>query len=280
MSGERYDLFRLYLVNMEQQRVTKRAFALALVVLGVFLTAYAFLVAKNISGLWVIYLFLLMVYFLLGEFIVGAMVYGPPKRIIKWAVKQKAPLPKASDAGELAAGAAKHLRNGNFTGCRQLLDQFFSLKNVAASWVGFGNTILADLQRTEGDPEAAVKTLKNNVFRKKRQAGCLSMLVFGRALLQQGELEKAIEALEGANEYFLNRDYGIPGLFSSRFKNSEMKNLYKDTLEVFVPFYLGKAYWATGKRPEEAGKYLKSALVLCRNRNLRPLLKEDFQEKE
>jgi hypothetical protein len=59
-----------------------------------------------------------------------------------------------------------------------------------------------------------------------------------------------------------------------------LRDLYKDTLEVFVPFYLGKAYWVLGGREEEAGKQLKSALVLCRNRNLRPLLQQDFQEPE
>lgn len=279
MSGERYDLFRLYLVNMEQRKVTKRAFALALVLLGVFVTTYAFFILKEISGLWAMYLLLLGVYFVLGEFIVGIMVFGPPERIIKWAVRQKPPFPDGSNAGELAAGAAKFLRNGSLKGCKELLNQFFSLKNVSPLWTGFANTILADLQRTEGKVEEAVKTLKFSVFKKKRQNNSLSLLVLGRCHLQQGEWEKALEAFEGANDCLLDQEYGVPDLFKSRFKNSEMKDLYKDTLHVFVPFYLGKACLAVGRR-EEAGKHLKSALVLCRNRKLRPLLQEDFQEKE
>lgn len=280
MSGDRYDLFRLYLANMEQMRVTKRAFALALVLLGAFFTGYAFLVAKNPSGLWVIYALLLGVYFLLGDLIVGVMVSGPPKRIVQWAAKRKDRPPDSSNAGELAAAAAKHLRNGNFTGSRELLEQIFSLKNVGGSWIAFANTILADLQRAQGDLDGAVKTLKNGVFRKKKTANSLSMLVYGRTLLQQGETGRAIDALQTASKCLRNREFGIPDLFKSSFKNRELKNTYKDTLEVFVPFYLGKALWATGKRQEEAGKQLNSALVLCRNRHLRPLLKEDFLEPE
>ena len=180
----------------------------------------------------------------------------------------------------MAAAAAKHLRNGNFTGSRELLEQIFSLKNVGGSWIAFANTILADLQRAQGDLDGAVKTLKNGVFRKKKTANSLSMLVYGRTLLQQGETGRAIDALQTASKCLRNREFGIADLFKSSFKNRELKNTYKDTLEVFVLFYLGKALWATGKRQEEAGKQLNSALVLCRNIHLRPLLKEDFLEPE
>lgn len=280
MSGDRYDLFRLYLVNMEQRRVTKRAFALALVLLGAIFTAYAFLVAKNPSGLWMVYALLLGVNFLLGDLVVGFMVSGPPERIIQWAAKQRIRPPDSNNAGELAGAAAKHLRNGNLTGTRELLEQLFSLKNIGGSWLAFANTVLADLQRTQGNLDEAVKTLKNGVFRKKRGANSLSMFVYGRTLLQQGETGRAIEALETAGKCFKSREYGIPDLFKSKFKNSELRNNYKDTLEVFIPFYLGKALWATGRRQEEAGRQLNSALVLCRNKHLRPLMKEDFLEPE
>lgn len=280
MSGERYDLFRLYLANMEQLRVMKRALGFALVLIGVIAGVYMGVFLKNYPSLWLVFFFLVLVYFVLGEFIVGAMVYAPPERIIKWAASQKFREPEKTNAGELAATAAKLLRNGNLTVSKELLDQVFRLKRVGPQRLVFASTVLADLYRSQEKLDNGLKALKNNVLRKKREVGAYSMLVLGRIYLEQGQNEKAVEALESANNYLKAGNSGIPDLYKSGFKNREFRGTYREALQVFVPFYLGKAYYWSPGGEQSAAQNFNSAVVLCRNRHLRPLLKEDFAEKE
>lgn len=282
MSEERYDLFRLYLANMEQYRVIKKVFNFALILLGAIAAVYALIFQKNYSALWVVFFTLLILYFIVGDFFVGSLVFGPPDRIIGWAAKQKMKEPDMTNAGELATVAAKFLRNGSVTLCRETLDQVFKLKNVSSGRLMFANTVLADLYRTEGDFDKSIKTLKNHVLRKNKNFGSYSLFVFGRALLQQGEYERAIEAFEDARDHLKGGNIGIPDLQKSKSKNKTMRNYYGETLQVFVPFYLGKAcFWGQDEeRRQEAAENLNSAIVLCRNRHLRPLLKQDFGEKE
>jgi tetratricopeptide (TPR) repeat protein len=281
LGDERYDLFRLYLANIEQYRMTKRAFGFALAVLGLIAVVYLVVFVKNYSGLWLVFFTLLLVYMVFGEFLVGGMAFGPPERIIKKAAKQKLKEPDSSDAGELAAAAAKFLCIGNFTMCREMLNKVFELKNVGVLRIMFANTVLADLYRTEGKPDKSIKILKSKVLRKKKGSSSYSMFIIGRAWLEKGDYQKAIEALEEAYYYVREGHPGIPDLFKSGFRNREIRNIYRDALQVFVPYYLGKAYyWAPGDNQETAAEHLNSAIVLCRNRHFRPLLKRDFTEKE
>ena len=281
MSGERYDLFRLYFANMEQHMVMKRAYNLALLLFGVIAVVYTAVLSKNYSSLWLIFSILLFLYLIVGNFIVGIMVFRPPNRIIKWVANQKLKEPESTNAGELAATAAKLLRNGSVTKAKELLDQVFKLKNVGNSRLIFANTVLADLFRTQGELEKSQKILKSNVLGKKRDAGSYSFLVLGRTLLQLGEYERAIEALANARSLLKEGELGVPDLYKQGSKNRALEHLYYETLQVFVPFYLGKAYfWAKGEHEQEAAEHLNSAVILCMNRNMRPLLKEDFKEKE
>lgn len=281
MSKERYDLFRLYMANMEQYMVIRKVFRFALVILGAIGVVYSLVFLRNTTSLWITFLTVLFFYFIAGDFIVGAMVFGPPNRTIKWVARQKMKEPDYTSAGELAAGAAKLLRNGNVSLARELVNQAFQLKDIGGTWLIFANTVRADLLRAEGELEESIKTLKRSVLRKKKDAGSYSFLVLGRAYLQQGNYRKAIEALEDASALQKEGDIGIPDVYKSRSKNRTMRNFYGETLQVFIPFYLGKAYfWGAEGKEQAAAEKLNSAVILCRNRHLRPLLKEEFAEKE
>jgi len=266
---------------MEQYMIMKRVFNMALIMVGALAAVYIAVIKKNYSSLWLIFFFLLLFYFIVGDFIVGAAVFGPVKKIIRWAAGQKIKEPDRTNAGELSATAAKLLRNGNLTAAKELLDEVFALKRVGPNRMMFANTILADVLRTEGEVEKSIRTLKNSVLKKKRETGCYSLFVLGRAYLQQGNYDKAIEAFEDANALLKDGELGIPDLFKARAKNRTMRNYYGETLTVFVPFYLGKSqFWSPGGDEQAAAENLNKAVVLCRNRHLRPLLKQDFAEKE
>ena len=281
MRDQRYDLFRLYLANMEQYTMAKRFFGLAVILLGLIAGIYIAVIQRNYSGLWIIFAVLLFFYFILGSFLVGAMVFGPPDRIVKRVSGQKLKKPDETNAGELAATAATLVRNGNLAVARDLLDQVFALKNVGPKRLMFANTVLAEAQLVEGDVDQAFKTLKGSALKKSGDAGAYTFFVLGRILLKQENYSKAIEAFQDAADYLGEGHIGIPDMYKQKARNRSMRNIYGETLQVFVPFYLGKAhFWAPKGDEQVAGKQLNSAVVLCRNRNFRPLLKQDFSEKE
>lgn len=281
MSQERYDLFRLYLANMEQYMMMKKVFNMVLVLLGVAGAMYTAVVMKNYSNLWLVFFVIMFFYFIARDFIAGIVALGPVSRTIRWASGQKLKEPDKSNAGELSITAAKLLRNGNVAAARQLMDAAFQLKRISPNRMMFANTVMADVLRAEGKYEKSIKTLKNNVLKKRGEYGCYSLFVLGRTYLQQGEFHRAIEAFQDANTFLKDGELGIPDLYKGRSKNRTLRNYYGEALLVFVPFYLGKShYFAPDGDEIIAAENLNAAVRLCRNRFLRPLLKQDFTEQE
>ena len=278
MSSNKPDLYRLYLANLEQHQVFKRAFALALIILGLVDLFYVLLVGGSLSGIYLLIILLLLVYFVLGDIITGLITFKEPEVIIRRVASQKLREPEASDAGGLAGYAFKKLRNGNIVECREALKHFFQLPEVAPSIVRFSRMVQADMERMEGNLDSGARIIKNQVL-KKKGPNSITMLVYGRVLLEQGNFLKAAEALTQSQDFFLAKIYGVPNLYKRRFKNGEFRRVIREALAVFVPYYLAKAYWAVGKE-QEAGKNLHRALSLCRNKHLRELMKIDFNVSE
>jgi len=275
LSGKTPDIYRLYLVNMEQQIVLKRALAFAFFIIGLANLVFVLVSGGQMQALGFMVLVFFAIYFLFGELIAGVIASREPEKIAEWAAKQKLLLKDETDAGELVVYAAKKLRNGNIKECREALQKFFKLKYVASSTVRFAYLVLADAQRQEGDLDKSLNTLRQQVT--KDEVDSLSLFVLGRTFLQQEKYNKASEVLERAWEHYLSKNYGIPDLLRSKLRNRELKIVYSRTLEVFIPYYLAKAYWGLGN-VRKARDFLNSALVLCRNKNLRPYLEESFSQ--
>lgn len=281
MSEQRYDLYRLYLANMEQFQVAKRVYAMVIILLGIISIGYFALFQKDYSVLWLIVVFLLFLYFILGNVFVGAMAFGPPDRVIKKVAKQKLKKPEDNNAGELAATAALLIRNGNVPLAKDLLDQVFQLRGVSPRRLMFANTVLSEALLVEGELDEALKTLKGNALKKSGDAGSYTFFILGRILLQQEDYDKAIQAFEDAAQHLTDGYTGVPDMFKQGAKNRSMISTYGETLQVFVPYYLGKTHLFAPKGDKAVAQHqLDSALVLCRNRYFKPLLKQDFGEKD
>ncbi|NLO89963.1 MAG: hypothetical protein GX088_06540 [Clostridia bacterium] len=269
-------LIRLYMANLEHHFVLKRALALALVLLAVLNFLLIFLSGNaKLNLLLFVALIYLGIYFVFGEFIVGFIAYKPPEVIAARVSSKKIILGDEENAGEIIYYAFKKFRNGNIEESREALGKFFDLKYVSMEMVRFAYLILADSYLEEDKSGKSLKILKNHIL-KRDDSDSLSQFIYGRALLDQGVYDKALHALEQSWDSFLSRDFGIPNIFRSGQRNSELRAVYRGTLEVFIPYYMAKAYLMVGNR-KKAGDFFRSSLALCRNKHLRPLLEKNFE---
>ncbi|HBT20235.1 MAG TPA: hypothetical protein DEA47_02525 [Peptococcaceae bacterium] len=268
-------LIRLYMANLEQHFVLKRAFALALILILTLNFLLIFL-SGNVKLNLLLFTVLIYagIYFVLGEFITGFIAFRSPEVIAGRVSRQRLNLKDDTDAGELIYYAFKKFRNGNIEECREALSKFFALKYLPMEMIRFAYLILADSYLEEDKSGRALKILKDHIV-KKDSSDSISQFIYGRAFFEQGIYDKALQALEQSWEHFLSRNFGVPNIFPSRLKNSELKTVYRGTLEVFIPYYLAKAYLMLGNR-KKAADFFRTAVVLCRNKHLRPLLKKSF----
>jgi len=269
-------LIRLYMANLEHHFVLKRALALALVLLAVLNFLLIFLSGNaKLNLLLFAALIYLGIYFVFGEFITGFIAFKPPEVIAARVSRQRIGIRDENDAGDIIYYAFKKFRNGNIEECREALSKIFALKYVSIEMVRFAYLILADSYLEEEKSGRSLKILKNHII-KKDFSDSLSQFIYGRALLDQGIYDKALHALEQSWDHFLSRDFGIPNIFRSGLKNSELKTVYRGALEVFIPYYMAKAYLMVGNR-KKAADFFRSSLILCTNKHLRPLLEKNFE---